>query len=86
MIRVQQTCRANDKSRSGRMRVTSQRQDRYIRIIHLWNFMITAASKEHVIVHLDFNLTAKFCIKNQPICFLQLYDDTTHGPSRPNFD
>ena len=43
MVRVQQTCRANDKSRSGRMRVTSQRQDRHIRIIHHCNFMITAA-------------------------------------------
>jgi hypothetical protein len=28
---------------SDRTRVASQRQDRHIRIIHLWNFMITAA-------------------------------------------
>ena len=42
MIRVQQTGRANDKPRSGRTCVTSQRQNRHIRIIYLWNFMITA--------------------------------------------
>jgi hypothetical protein len=43
IIRVQHTCRANYKPRSDRTRVASQRQDRHIRIIHLWNFMITAA-------------------------------------------
>ena len=29
----------------------------------------TRSSKEHVIVHLAFNLTANFFIKNQPIFF-----------------
>ena len=43
MIRVQQTGRANGKPRSSRTRVMPQRQDRHLCIIHLWNFMITAA-------------------------------------------
>jgi len=43
MIRRRQTGRTNDIPRNGRPRVTSQRQDRHIRLIHLWNFMITAA-------------------------------------------
>ena len=50
MIRVKQTGRANDIRRSGRPRVTSQRQDRHIRLIHLWNLMIMSvdtASRTH---------------------------------------
>ena len=43
MVRVKQTSRANDIPRSGRSRVTSQRQDRHIRLIHLLNFMIMSA-------------------------------------------
>ena len=44
MIRLhQQTGRTNDIPRHGRPRVTSQRQDRHIRLIHLWNFMIMDA-------------------------------------------
>ena len=63
MIRVQQTGRANDKPRSGSMRVTSQRQDRHIRIIHLWNFMITAADAPSRTPSL-----ANVQIDGQPVC------------------
>ena len=42
MIRLRQTGRANDGPRNGRRRVTSQRQDRNLRLNHLWNRMITA--------------------------------------------
>ena len=37
VIRLRQTGRSNDRPRNGRLRVTSQRQDRHLRIIHLWN-------------------------------------------------
>ena len=42
MIRLRQTDRTNDRPRNGRPRVTSQRQDRHVRLIHLRNHMITA--------------------------------------------
>ena len=42
MIRLRQTGRTNDRPRNSRPRVTSQRQDRHIRLIHLRNRMITA--------------------------------------------
>ena len=42
MIRLRQTGRANDRPCNERPRVTSQRQDRYLRLIHLRNRMITA--------------------------------------------
>jgi transposase len=42
MIRLRQTGRSNDRPRNGRPRVTSQRQDRHLRLILLWNRMITA--------------------------------------------
>ena len=42
MIRLQQTNRTNDRHRNDRPRVTSQRQDRHLRLIQLWNRMITA--------------------------------------------
>ena len=42
MIRPRQTSRTNDRSRSDRPRVTSQRQDRHICLIHIRNRMITA--------------------------------------------
>ena len=42
MIRLRQTVRANDRSLNGRPCVTSQRQDRYLRLIHLRNCMVTA--------------------------------------------
>jgi transposase len=35
MIRLRQTGRMNDRPCSGRLRVTSQRQDRHLRLIHL---------------------------------------------------
>jgi len=41
MIRLRQTGRTNDRPRNGRPRKTSQRQDRYVRLIHLRNRMIT---------------------------------------------
>jgi len=41
MTRHRQTDRTNDISRSGRPRVTSQRQDRHLRLIHLRTRMIT---------------------------------------------
>ena len=63
MIRVQPTGRANDKPRSGCMRVTSQHQDRYIRIIHLWNCMITAADAPSRTPSL-----ANVQIAGQPVC------------------
>ena len=43
LIRLQQTSMTNDIPRNGRPRVTSQRQDRHIRLNHLWNFIITGA-------------------------------------------
>ena len=42
MIRLRQTGRTNDIPHSGRPRVTSQSQDRHLRIIHLRDRMITA--------------------------------------------
>ena len=42
MIRLRQTGRRNDRHRNGRPRVISQREDRHLRLIHLWNRMITA--------------------------------------------
>jgi hypothetical protein len=42
MIRLRQTGRMNDRPRNGRSRVTSLRQDRHLRLIHLRNRMITA--------------------------------------------
>jgi hypothetical protein len=42
LIRLRQTGRRNDRSRSGRPPVMSQRQDRHLRLIHLRNRMITA--------------------------------------------
>ena len=42
MIRLRQTGRTNDRPRNGRPRVTSQRQDRNLRLIHFRNRMITA--------------------------------------------
>ena len=41
MIRLRQTGRTNDRPRNGRPRVTSQRHDRHLRLIHLRNRMIT---------------------------------------------
>jgi uncharacterized protein YerC len=41
MINLLQIGRTNGRPRNGRPRVTSQRQDRHLRIIHLWNCMIT---------------------------------------------
>ena len=40
MIRLRQKT-GNDRPRNGRPRVTSQRQDRHLRLIHLLNRMIT---------------------------------------------
>ena len=42
MIRLRQTGRTNDRPRNGRPRVTSQRQARHLRLIHLRKRMITA--------------------------------------------
>jgi transposase len=42
MIRLRQTGRTNDRPLNGRPRVTSQRQEIYLRLIHLRNRMITA--------------------------------------------
>jgi transposase len=42
MIRLRQTGRTNDRSRNSRPRMTSQRQDTHLRLIHLRNRMITA--------------------------------------------
>ena len=42
MIRLRPTGRLNERPRNGRPRLTSQRQDRHLRRIHLWNCMITA--------------------------------------------
>jgi len=41
MIRLPQTGRTNDRPLKGRARVTSQRQNRHLRLIHLQNSMIT---------------------------------------------
>ena len=42
MIRLRQTGRTNNRPRNDRSRVTSQRQDTHLRLIHLRNRMITA--------------------------------------------
>jgi len=42
MIRLRQTGRSNDRLRRGRPCVTSQHQDRHLRLIHLRNRMITS--------------------------------------------
>jgi transposase len=39
LIRLRQTSRTNDRPLNGRPRVTSQRQDRHLRLIHLQNHM-----------------------------------------------
>ena len=41
MIRLRQTGKTNERPRNDRPRVTSQRQDRHLRLIHLLNRMIT---------------------------------------------
>ena len=41
--RFQTTGSGSDRPRSGRPRVTSQRQDKYIRVTHLWNRFQTAS-------------------------------------------
>jgi transposase len=41
IIRLRQTDRTNDKPCSGKSRVTSQREDRHLRLIHLQNCKIT---------------------------------------------
>ena len=41
MIRLRQIGRTNDRPRNGRPRVTSQHQDRHLRLIRLRNRMIT---------------------------------------------
>ena len=43
MIRLRQTDRTNDRPCNDSPRVSSQRQDRHLRLIHLRNRMITAA-------------------------------------------
>jgi transposase len=42
MIRLRQRGRTDDRPRNGRPRVTSQRQGKHLRFIHLRNRMITA--------------------------------------------
>jgi transposase len=42
MIRLRDTCNTSDRSRSGRPRVTTLRQDRHIQCIHLRNRFVTA--------------------------------------------
>jgi transposase len=42
LIRLRQTSRTNDRPRNDRPRVTSQRQDRHLRLIHLRKRIITA--------------------------------------------
>ena len=42
MICLRQTGRTNDRPRNGMPRVTSQYQDRYLRLIHIRDRMITA--------------------------------------------
>ena len=51
MIRLRQTGRTNDRPRNGRPIVTSQRQDRHLRLVHLWNRMITTedTAVEHLV-------------------------------------
>ena len=41
-IRLRQTGRRNDRSRNARPCVTSQREDRHLRLVHLRNRMVTA--------------------------------------------
>ena len=42
MIRLRKTGRTNERIRKDRPRVTSQRQDRHLCLIHVRNLMITA--------------------------------------------
>jgi transposase len=49
MIRLRQTGTTNHRPRIDRPRVTSQRQDRHLRLIHLRNRMITAVHMQHLI-------------------------------------
>jgi transposase len=42
MIRLRKTGRTNEKPRKDRPRVTSQRQDRHLCLIHVRNLLITA--------------------------------------------
>ena len=42
MIRLRQAGRTNDRPHNNRPRVTSQRQDIHLRLIHIRNCMITA--------------------------------------------
>ena len=47
IIRLRQTCRTNDRPRNDGTRVTSQRQNRHLRLIHLRNCMITDEDTAH---------------------------------------
>ena len=54
MIRLRQTDRTYDRSRSGRPYVSSQRQDRHLRLFHFRNRMIPDLSPiEHLWDELD---------------------------------
>ena len=52
MIRLRQTNRTNDRPRNDRARVTSQRQNIHLRLIHLQNRMITTAARTLPVEHL----------------------------------
>jgi hypothetical protein len=47
MIRLRQTGRMNNRPCNGRPRITSQRKNRHLRIIHLRNPMIMAGDTAH---------------------------------------
>ena len=52
MIRLRQTNRTNDRPRNDRARVTLQRQNIHLRLIHLQNRMITTAARTLPVEHL----------------------------------
>jgi transposase len=49
MIRLRQTGRTNDRPRNGMPRVTSQHQDRHLRLFHPRNSMITTEETARII-------------------------------------
>jgi hypothetical protein len=51
IIRFRQTDRTNDRPCSGKSRVTSQREDRHLRLIHLQNRIITGCEASNNDVH-----------------------------------
>ena len=67
--RLRATGRLTDRPRSGRPRVTTQRQDRRIRLVHLRNRLRTATETAREVIGAEAVLTS-----THNLCFEQKYE------------